>query len=327
MSDPVRQISAIIRREKSFLVLTHYRPDGDAVGSQLALVLWLKKLGKRVAAWNDDPVPAKFRFLPGAHLIRPPPAKPQRFDVVISIDSSTWQRVGTAAQKIAARKHLLNLDHHVSNERFGDLNWIVPAAPASGQIAYDLIRRAGGKLSRDMATCLFVAISTDTGSFSYANTTADCLRVAAELVETGLDVGAISHHVYESYPYARLHLLRLVLADLKLAHHNRIAYYWITREMFEESRAKREDTEGVIDYARSIDGVVVAVLFEELAEPGKVRISLRSKHRRVDANAIARVFDGGGHKEAAGARLTGRPADVERRVLRAVRAELRAAGL
>ena len=327
MSNPVHQICDIIRRERSFLILTHYRPDGDAVGSQLALVLMLKKIGKRVAAWNDDAVPTKFHFLPGASLIRKPPAKPQKFDVVISIDSSNWQRVGTAAEKIASRKHLINIDHHVSNDRFGDINWIVPSSPASGQIAFDLIRRGGFPLTRDIATCLFAAISTDTGSFSYANTTAECLHVAAQLVGTGLNVGKISHHVYESYPYARLHLLRLVLADLKLADRKRIAYYWITKEMFEESRAKREDTEGVIDYARSIDGVVVAILFEELNEPGKIRISLRSKNAKVDANAIARVFGGGGHREAAGARIPGRPSEVERRVLRAVRAEIRAAGI
>src|SRR5437867_5232799 len=216
MNDPVTQIAGLLRSEKTFLVLTHYRPDGDAVGSQLALALLLKDLGKQVEAWNEDEVPAKFRFLPGSNLIQKPPAEPRDFDVVVAIDASTWQRVGTAAQKIKSKKHFINIDHHVSNEKFAAINWIVPEAPASGQIACDLIKRGGFKLTREIATCLFAAISTDTGSFSFGNTTAESLRAAAELVETGVDVGELCRHVYESYPYARLQLLQLALADLKL---------------------------------------------------------------------------------------------------------------
>jgi len=327
MSHPADEICRIIRREKTFLVLTHYRPDGDAVGSQLALAILLKNLGKTVAVWNDDPVPAKFRFLPHSDWVRRPPARAQDFDVVISIDASNWQRVGTVAERIRSKKYFINMDHHVSNDRFATINWIDTKAPASGQIAYELIKRGKFPLTKEIATCLFAAISTDTGSFSYTNTTANSLRVVAELVDTGLNVGEISRQIYESYPFARLHLLQLVLADLKLADRKRVAYYWVTNDMFEESKATREDTEGLIDYARSINGVVVAVLFEELPEAGKARISLRSKHPRVDANAIAHQFGGGGHKEAAGARLTGRPAKLEKQVLAAIHQALETAGL
>jgi phosphoesterase RecJ-like protein len=327
MSDPIAQIADLLRRENTFLILTHYRPDGDAVGSQLALALLLQGLGKNVAAWNDDEVPAKFRFLPGSGLIQRPPAEPREFDVVIAIDASTWQRVGTAAQKIKARKHLINIDHHVSNEKFADINWIVPDAPASGQIAYELIKRGGFLLTREIATCLFAAISTDTGSFTYANTTAESLHVCAELVQTGINVGEVCRHIYESYPYARLQLLQMALADLRLAHNNRVAYYWVTNEMYEGSGAKREDTEGLIDYARAIEGVYVAILFEELPEPDKVRISLRSKHPKVDVNSIARRFGGGGHHEAAGARISGETHEIEAKVVAAVNAALQAAGL
>ncbi|MGO9244613.1 MAG: DHH family phosphoesterase, partial [Verrucomicrobiia bacterium] len=138
MSDIVQQISELLRTQNTFLVLTHYRPDGDAVGSQLALVLLLKGMGKTVEAWNDDEVPKKFRFLPSSELITRPPAEPKDFDVVIAIDTSTWQRVGSAAQRIGRRKYFVNIDHHVSNETFAEINWIVPEAPASGQIAFDL---------------------------------------------------------------------------------------------------------------------------------------------------------------------------------------------
>jgi bifunctional oligoribonuclease and PAP phosphatase NrnA len=327
MSDPCAQISALLRGQNSFLVLTHYRPDGDAVGSQLALALLLKDLGKQVEAWNDDAVPAKFCFLPHSEIIQRPPAEAKDFDVVIAIDTSTWQRVGTAVPRIGKKKHFINIDHHVSNEKFAAINWIVPNAPASGQIVYDLVKRGGFKLTRDIATCLFAAISTDTGSFSYANTTAESLRVAADLVDAGVNVGEVCRHVYESYPFARLQLLQKALADITLVDHKRIAYCWVTNEMFDASGAKREDTEGLIDYARSIDGVYVAVLLEELPEPKKVRISLRSKHPKIDVNSIARHFGGGGHHEAAGARITGKPREIEARVLQTISVALKEAGL
>jgi len=327
MSDVPRQISDLLRSQDTFLVLTHYRPDGDAVGSQLALVHLLKGLGKTVEAWNDDDVPSKFRFLPGSGLITRPPAEPKDFDVVIAIDTSNWQRVGTVSQRIGKRKYFINIDHHVSNDKFAEINWIVPEAPASGQIAFDLIKQGGFTLTSDIAMCLFAAISTDTGSFSYGNTTADSLRATAELVDTGIDVGEICRHVYESYPYARLMLLQKVLAQLQLADQKRIAYTWVTAEMFVESGAKREDTEGLIDFARAIQGVIVAVLFEEMTEAGKFRISLRSKHPKIDVNAVARHFGGGGHREAAGARISGEAREIERKVLATVSEALAAAKL
>jgi len=327
MTDLCQQIAGLLRSEKTFLVLTHFRPDGDAIGSQLALALLLRDLGKTVEAWNDDDVPAKFHFLPHSNLIRKPPAEPKDFDVVICIDASTWQRVGVSGQRIRSRKHFVNIDHHVSNEKFGEINWIVPEAPASGQIAYDLIKRGGFKITRDIATCLFAAISTDTGSFSFPNTTAESLRVAAQLIDAGVDVGDVSRRVYESYPYARVQLLQMTLADLKLVDNGRVAYFWVTKDMLEESGAKREDTEGLIDYARSIEGVLVAVLFEELDEPNRIRISLRSKHPKVDVNSIARHFGGGGHKEAAGARIPGESHEVEQKVIATVNATLKSVGL
>ncbi len=327
MSDPCLQIAELLRQHQSFLVLTHYRPDGDAVGSQLAVAILLKQLGKQVEVWNDDPVPAKFRFLPNSDIVTRPPDAPKDFDVVIAVDISTWQRVGTVAQRIGQRKAFINIDHHVSNENFAEINWVVPQAPATGQIIFDLIRRGGFDLSLDIATCLYAAIATDTGNFTYTNTSAASLRAAADLVETGVNVGDLCRHIYESYPYARVQLLQMALADLTLADHNRIAYYWLTNDMFQQSGAKREDTEGLIDYARSIQGVLVAVLFEETPDLGKIRMSFRSKHPKVDVNSIARHFGGGGHREAAGARITGVPHDVEEKVIAAISAAIKDAGL
>ncbi|NQU11171.1 bifunctional oligoribonuclease/PAP phosphatase NrnA [bacterium] len=320
-------IAAALRQHQRFLLASHHRPDGDAIGSQLALAIALRSLGKDVTAWNEDPVPAKYEFLPGRELISQPAAAPQSFDAVVALDTSTWSRLGTAADRIASRQILINIDHHLSNDQFGDLNLIDSSAPATGQIVYHLLRQAELTLTRDIATCLYTAIATDTGSFTFPNTTAESLRVAAALVETGVDVGKLSRHVYESYPYARLQLVRLALADLRLWEDQRIATCWVTNEMYQDTGAKREDTEGLIDFARSIDGVIVAILFEEQPQPQLVRISLRSKHPGIDVNAIARHFGGGGHRAAAGARITGSPADVQSRVIESVGAALRAAKL
>jgi len=327
MTDPCQQVADCLRQHQTFLVLTHYRPDGDAIGSQLAVALLLNQLGKQVSLWNDDAVPAKFRFLPHSHLVTPPPDAARDFDGVIALDTSTWERVGTAAQRIGQRKTLINVDHHVSNEKFADINWVVPDAPATGLLVFELIQRGGFTLTAEIATCLYAAIATDTGNFTYTNTTPGALRAAAELVEAGVNVGELCRHIYESYPYNRVRLLQMTLADLTLTDHNRIAYYWVTNEMFQRSGAKREDTEGLIDYARSIDGVLVAVLFEELPEPGKFRMSLRSKHPKLDVNSIARRFGGGGHREAAGARLSGNPKQIEAKVIAAISAAIREAGL
>ena len=290
-----------LRSQNTFLVLTHYRPDGDAVGSQLALAP-VPGLGKTVEAWNDDEVPTKFRFLPAARSSAPA----RQAEGVRCRHRHRHVNLATGRLRRAAHRQEEAFHQHRPPRQQREIcrdQLDRPEAPASGQIVFDLIKRGGFKLTRDIAICLFAAISTDTGSFKYANTTAESLRVAAELVDTGINVGEICRHVYESYPFARLQLLQKALADFKLADHNRIAYCWVTKEMFEESGAKREDTEGLIDYARSIEGVLVAVLFEEMPEPQRsasvcarnIRRSTSTPSRGISAAAgttkpLARAF-------------------------------------
>jgi phosphoesterase RecJ-like protein len=318
-ADPRTQIGELLRNEDRFILATHHRPDGDAIGSTLALALLLKNLGKSVLAWNDDGVPQKFKFLRGSELITPPPQTAQECDVFIAIDTSTRERLGDALGRFRAKKSVVNIDHHVSNENFGDINFVVPEAPATGVLVYEIFRAGNFEITPDIAACLFAAISTDTGSFSYSSTTADCLRVAADLVERGkLDVGELSRHIYESYPLARVQLLQMALSNLKIAANGRLAYYWVTRQMYRDTNARREDTEGVIDNVRAIEGVVVAMMIEEMDEPNSFRISLRSKNPRVDVNQIAQKFGGGGHPAASGARVSGNAADIERQLVTAI---------
>lgn len=309
-----RAIDFTIKKYGNFLVASHVRPDGDAIGSQLALALLLKQMGKQVTVWNQDRVPGKYAFLPHADWLQQPPAQPREFEVVFAVDNASFQRLGKVNNAVSARKYLINIDHHASNDGYGDLTLIDPDSPATGQILYEFFRAMKYKITVEMATNLYAAIATDTGSFQYPNTTARCMRDCADLIDLGVDVAGVSRNIYENFPVGRLLLLKKVLDNLKMSYDNKVGSFWITKDMYDHTGAKPEDNEGLIDHVRSIDSVIVAALFEE-AEDEKVRISLRSKNEKVDVNKVAMHFGGGGHAEAAGARIKGAPAEVERAVL------------
>jgi len=315
-------IAAAISSHQSFLVLSHIRPDGDAIGCAVAMALCLQQLGKQVKVWNEDGLLEKFSFLPNSQMVTQPPAEPEEFDVVIALDTAAYNRLGTCVNSIKGAKLWINIDHHISNERYGDLVYIDSTAPAAGQIVFDLIRAANFPLTYAMADNLFIAISTDTGSFQYPNTTARTYEIGAELVRAGADVGKLSQQVYESYPYRRVELLRELLNVLKLSFNNRVASFALTQEMVAKVGAIPEDNEGLIDVIRAIRGVVVAAFFEELPD-GKIRISLRSKDPRADVCKVCQKFGGGGHVLAAGARIAGDIISVQEKVLNAISEEIK----
>jgi phosphoesterase RecJ-like protein len=311
------EIAALLRGRRRFAVLSHVRPDGDALGSQLALALCLKELGKEVHVWNEDGLLEKYAFLPEGKLLTKPPAEPEDFDVVVALDTATRDRLGTTLGAIRSAQHWINIDHHPSNPGYGDLVYIDPFAPATGQILFELIRSEGLPFDRAIAENLFAAISTDTGSFQYPNTTWRTFEIAAELLRSGVDVGRLSQQLYESYPRRRAELLRALLGTMRFDAGGKIASFSLSRAVAAELGAQPEDNEGLIDHLRAIEGVIVAVFFEELPD-GKVRVSMRSKNEAADVCAICQRFGGGGHKLAAGARVRGELADVERRVLEAI---------
>ena len=316
----VKKIIQAIRDSRTVCVVGHVRPDGDCIGSQLALALALKNEGKDVTCWNEDPVPAKLKFLDAQKVFGLP--KPRRkFDCVIATDCASFERLGKVRDCIGARKVFINIDHHTSNTRYADLNWVSSKEPSSGELIYRLLKAASWPITRPIADCLFTAVSTDTGSFQYASTTPATFNVASHLVERGADLDRISQEVYQSYPLARVQLLRHVYNKFRLTHDSRTAYFWLKKRDYTRTGAQREDSEGLIDHIRAIEGVVVACVFEEM-EPELTRISLRSKSGDVDVNKIAGQFDGGGHPAAAGARIPGKPLAVQRRILNAVRKAL-----
>jgi phosphoesterase RecJ-like protein len=318
------EIVEALRAHRHFTIMSHVRPDGDALGCIIALGLALRAIGKEVNLWNEDGVAEKFRFLPGWEAVSVPPAEPLEVEVAIALDTATQQRLGTALAAVKSAKLWINIDHHVSNEGYGDLSYIDSTAPATGQILYDLIDFAGFPLTADIAGNLFAAISTDTGSFQYPSTTARTYEIGAALIRAGVNVGELSQKMYESYPLRRVNLLRALLNVLKITCDGRVASFALTRQMIDELGVLPEDNEGLIDTIRAIEGIIVAAFIEELPAEGKVRISLRSKDPRVDVCKICQQYRGGGHTLAAGARIRGTVTEVEANVLAAICEEVKA---
>jgi len=320
----IDRILEALRASRTICVAGHVRPDGDCVGSQLALALALRAEGKRVTCWNADPIPQKYRFLDPEGLIQPP--RPGRvFDCVITLDCASWERLGRVARCITRRRLLINIDHHAGSERYGDLNWISARQPSTGELIYRLLRVARWPITPAVADCLFTAVSTDTGSFQYPSTLPSTYHVGGELVARGANLARICDEVYQSFPLSRARLLRHVYSRFRLTHDDRIAWLWLRKRDFARTGAHRVDAEGVIDHIRAIAPVVVACVFEELS-PTLTRVSLRSKCAAVDVNRIAAQFNGGGHRAAAGARIAGSPLAVQRRVLTAIRKAINHAG-
>jgi bifunctional oligoribonuclease and PAP phosphatase NrnA len=317
-----QEIADIFRspQYQSFLVISHQRPDGDALGSTLAAGMVLRALGKDVTLWNEDGVIPQYYFLPGSDLLSKPTGEPRRFDVVIAVDCATQVRLGAPLNFIdpASTPLWINIDHHVSNPGYGDVVYIDGKAPATGQVLAELIEQQALPMDAAIAENLFVAISTDTGSFQYPSTTQDTFQVAANLIGYGLNVGEISRRTYDSIPLVRLKLHIAVLNTMELHLKDQVAFLTLERSVMESIGASPDDTEGAINYVRALDTVMVAIFFEELAD-GKVRLSMRSKDANVvNVSELAKTFGGGGHALAAGARITGSLLEVKQLILNAL---------
>ncbi|MGO8927723.1 MAG: DHH family phosphoesterase [Limisphaerales bacterium] len=316
----IDRIIEALRQSRTVCVAGHIRPDGDCVGSQLGLTLALLNEGKKVVCWNEDRIPQKYEFLDRDGIIQKP-RKGMKFDCVVATDAATFERLGTVVRCVADRKLLINIDHHESNTRYADLNWVSARESSTGELIFRLLKIAKWPITKGIADSLFTAVSTDTGSFQYPSTRPGTYHVAGELVRRGADLARICNEVYQSYPLSRARLLRHVYSHFHLTHQDQIAYFWLKKADFTRTGADSSDSEGLIDHIRAIAPVVVACVFEEL-EPELTRISLRSKSEKVNVNAIAAQFGGGGHPAAAGARIPGKPLSVQRKVIAAVKKAL-----
>lgn len=325
MNKVIGKIVNIIKENHKFLITAHDNLDGDSLGSELALALALKKLGKDVDILLEKSIPKQYRFLPGITKLTTTSC-PKKPDVLFILDTAGWGQLEKLKPECFNKQTVVNIDHHIDNKRFGDINWVDTKASAVGEQIYNLLKRLSVPLTADIAKCLYTAILTDTGSFQYSNTTAATHRIISQLLTRGVCPPLISGHIYGNIPLSKLKLLQLALKTLKsLGPCNQIIWIWITRKMLKEANARIENTEGFIDYLKAVTGVKIAMVFKETTNPGKIRVTFRSKDPKISVNEIAHQFGGGGHKAAAGCTVWGSKKEVEKKVLKAVRKVLKKA--
>lgn len=321
----MKEIIEAIKKNSSFLITAHINLEGDSLGSQLAMKELLTGMGKSAHIIDGDKVPDHYKFLPKVDEISNNVDINRDFDVAIVLDCPTLKRTGRAGKLIKDKaKLVINIDHHVSNENFADINWVEPNASSAGEMVYKLYKETGVKLTKEVALSLYIAILTDTGSFNYDNTSSVTHEIAGELLGYGLEPALVSENVYERRSIEDIRLLALVLDTLKVSKDGAIAYMEVTKDMIERTHADIAKSEGLINYARSIDKVRVAILFKEDLKEKKINISFRSKGNGevIDVNKIASVFGGGGHTKASGCIITGTLEDAKKKVIAEVEKEL-----
>jgi phosphoesterase RecJ-like protein len=296
-------VAEALRSHDRFIVTTHENPDGDALGSLIAMTFALRELGKEAAMYlfGEVPIPKEYEFMDFAGLMRGP--NPDSSDlVVVALDCANERRLGPETALLEKAKLVVDIDHHHDNTRFGKVNLIVGHASSTGEILADVFKAIGADLTPEIAEALYIAVVTDTGRFQYANTTAKALRLAAELVEAGADVHRVFQGVYENVAFAKLKLVARALENAEVFEGGRVIVSHLEREDFAAAGAEEPYSEGIIDYLRAVEGAELAALIREppTANGPTHRVSLRTTEADLDVSAIARLSGGGGHRQAAG---------------------------
>ena len=302
-----------LRNNHRFLLATHANPDGDAIGSLGALALVLEGMGKQVVAYCQDQAPGFLRFLPYSDRIVHELPSSDRFEVAVVLDCGELERIGAAAQTVLRVQKIIHIDHHSSGNDFGTLNLVDPERSSTAEILYEVFQAIPVEVSREAAENLYTAILTDTGSFRFANTTPRALSIAGALVARGVEPDKVASAVYECMSPGRLRLLSLSLNTLTIRAEGRLAAIWVTQQMLVETGTAAADTDGFVNYPRSITSSEIAIFFREL-EDGRVNVSLRSRGTQNVAE-FARMHGGGGHQNAAAFRLQGSLPEVMSHVL------------
>jgi phosphoesterase RecJ-like protein len=313
----ISEIIEVINEGRSFLITAHVRLDGDALGSELAMYLMLKKLGKDVVIYNQDHTPERYRFLPAVQNIVHNINDVDQYDVGIVLDCSDLTRVGDEAENIGKIKRLINIDHHISNNGFCSLKMLDAQASSTGELLFRLMRQMNFKMSRDICTNLYAAIITDTGSFRYSSTTNETFYAAGNLVENGADPQWIAENVYENDSPARLKLLAKALETLSLDLESKVGSLVVTQKDLLETGAAWEHTEGFVDIPRTVGGIEVSVLYTQRGE-NNYKLSLRSK-AKANVEKVAKKFGGGGHIHASACWMKGDIESIKSEIIEAVR--------
>jgi len=314
-------VIAAVKTAENIVLLTHAHPDGDALGSLFGFGNILKGIGKNVLCFLEEPVSHLYDFLPGVETVECDLGNYRRFlkdagknNLHIALDCGDRERLGIFCEEFLQSSPFIVIDHHQSHASFGSNRWVESDRSSTGEMVYELASALGAKLNYESAYCLYVAICTDTGSFRYSCTTPRTMQVAAELLEYGVKTEEVGHHLYDNYSRERLRLMEMVLSTLNLYHNDRLAMMHVSADMLEQSGASLQDVEGFIDLPRSLRSVDVAVLIKEKSG-GSIAVSLRAKGT-CDVADVAKMFHGGGHRNAAGFRREGKSiAEVQSELL------------
>ncbi|MDF2725503.1 MAG: bifunctional oligoribonuclease/PAP phosphatase NrnA [Paenibacillus sp.] len=296
---------AFIEANDRFLVVAHLNPDGDALSSTVAVAWLLEQLGKRYVMINESKKPDKFNYLWGYERLLSLDSNElqDRFDCVISVDCADESRIGKVRELFAPGAKILNIDHHPTNDGFGEVQLIRHDAAATVEILYDLAAAFHFKMSPELAEAIYSGLLTDTGGFRYANTTPKVMRIASQLLETGINGSSLAERLLEQITFTHIAVLKQALNSLSFAYDHKLSWISVSREQIALTQATSEDMDGLIQYPRNIEGVEVALLFKQTDEQ-TVKVSFRS-NGQVDVAALAKSFGGGGHVRAAGCTMTG----------------------
>ena len=310
-----------LKQSRNVLITSHINPDGDAIGSLVAMGVALQAYGIEATLFNESPIPAVYRFLPGVERITRRLKSENNFDTAIVLDCGGLNRVGDKAEIVSAVPIVINLDHHVTNSGFGDLKCIDAAACATAEIVYRLIKAMGLEIDQTMATSIYTGIVTDTGSFRFSNTNHAAFAICDEMVQKGVQPHNVAQHVYGTYSLGRIKLLNLALESIEISKNGAVSMMMLTRQMLDDTGTHPEDADGLINYARRIEDVKLAALIQEQENgrhtPEDVRqyhVSLRSDGS-VDVAAIASGFGGGGHPSAAGFGIKTTLSDLKHKII------------
>lgn len=302
----INQIINQLLSSNHILLASHTNPDGDAVGSTIAMGLLLSATDKKITLYNESLIPAVYRFLPRVEMIENSINTANDFDTAVILDCSDLQRIGTATSVVNDIPSVINIDHHISNSHFGNFQLIDTSASSTAEIICRLIKKMGVAIDKPIATSIYTGILTDTGSFRFSNTNQAAFAICQEMVEKGVDPSDVAGHVYGRYSLGRIKLLNLALDSIEIFHNGKLSIMTITQKMLSKTGTRAEDIDGLINYARRIEDVKIAALIHEkqngrhnLKGYGQFHVSLRSDGT-VDVAAIAASFGGGGHTTAAG---------------------------
>ena len=295
-----------LKAHDHFLLASHVNPEGDAIGSLIAIESLLRRIGKKTMIVCEDPFPERLYCLPHKdrwNEYEKVKGKKNRWDALVVTDCPTLERIGKIKEFVGPQTAIFNIDHHISNTRFGQYNYVKPQAAASGEVVYEIFKHFKLPLTREEATSLYVSISTDTGSFKYSNTSVHTHRIAAELIKTGIDIDRINEELYATYSLNKIQLYSRLLGKVQTRYGGQVVWVAMNRSDLAASGGTYEDTEGFIDFLKYLKEVKVAFFLSEMQNPNEVKVSFRSRGS-YDVNQVAVAFGGGGHKKASGCSLS-----------------------